>query len=196
MNYNVAENELLFAKVRPNAIIPSKREEDAGRDIYACFEEDFMVIPSYQTKLIPTGIASALNSKYYIQIEERGSTGNKGIKKSAGVIDSGYRNEWFVAISNVNSKDLIISKLTIDELIEKYGIEDCLDDDGGYYFEDDNGYAIYLNDDYTLIYPYSKAIAQAIVHEVPQVIVSEIDYNDLIKIPSERGIGQLGSSEK
>jgi len=30
--------------------------------------------------------------------------GSKGIKKSAGVVDSGYRGEIFIAISNVNDK--------------------------------------------------------------------------------------------
>ena len=29
--------EIKFAKVHPNAIIPSKRDEDMGFDIYACF---------------------------------------------------------------------------------------------------------------------------------------------------------------
>ena len=33
-----------FAKVHPNAIIPSKREEDMGFDIYACFDEDYIMI--------------------------------------------------------------------------------------------------------------------------------------------------------
>ena len=35
-------NELIFAKVRPEAIIPTKREEDAGRDLYPCFDEDYI----------------------------------------------------------------------------------------------------------------------------------------------------------
>ena len=32
------DNELLFAKVRPDAIIPSKDDENAGYDIYANFK--------------------------------------------------------------------------------------------------------------------------------------------------------------
>ena len=124
----VSGNDLLFAKVKSNAIIPNKREEDAGYDIYACFDEDYIIIPAHTTKLIPTGIASALSKEYYIQIEERGSTGSKGIKKSAGVIDSGYRNEWFIALSNVTNEDLIISKLSKEELINKYGKHDEEDD--------------------------------------------------------------------
>ena len=77
-------NELIFAKVRPEAIIPTKREEDAGRDLYACFNEDYILINPLETKLIPTGIATAFSPNYYAQIEERVSTGSKGIKYGAG----------------------------------------------------------------------------------------------------------------
>ena len=109
---NVGEKELeiIFAKVKENAIIPSKEEENAGFDIYACWdgvEKKDKIIKPHTTKLIPTGIACALPIDYYFQVEERGSTGSKGIKKSAGVVDSGYRGEIFVAISNVNDKYLI-----------------------------------------------------------------------------------------
>ena len=45
--------EVKFAKVRPDAIIPSKRDEDMGFDIYACFDEDYVVINPHETKLIP-----------------------------------------------------------------------------------------------------------------------------------------------
>lgn len=109
---NVGEKELeiIFAKVKENAIIPSKEEENAGFDVYACWdgvEKKDKIIKPHTTKLIPTGIACALPINYYFQVEERGSTGSKGIKKSAGVVDSGYRGEIFVAISNVNDKYLI-----------------------------------------------------------------------------------------
>ena len=189
----LGENELVFAKVRQGAIIPSKREEDAAYDVYPCFEEDYIVIPAHTTKLIPTGIASALNPKYYIQIEERGSTGSRGIKKSAGVIDSGYRNEWFIAISNINKKDLIISKLTMDEIKLKYGM---MDECGNSYIVDRDNNMIWLYSNHTILYPYEKAISQAIVHEVPQMNVTEVTYQDLLTINSERGLGALGSSCK
>ena len=53
-----------FAKVRPTAIIPTKREEDAGYDIYANFDEDYIRINPHETKMIPTGIASACDTDY------------------------------------------------------------------------------------------------------------------------------------
>lgn len=109
-NIKSKELEIIFAKVKENAIIPSKEDENAGFDIYACWdgvEKKDKIIKPHTTKLIPTGIACALPINYYFQVEERGSTGSKGIKKSAGVVDSGYRGEIFVAISNVNDRYLI-----------------------------------------------------------------------------------------
>lgn len=197
--YEVKEDALLFAKVRPDAIIPSKEDENAGYDIYANFKEDFIVIPSFTTKLIPTGIASAINKKYYAQLEERGSTGSKGIKRSCGVIDSGYRSEWFVALTNTNNLDIVISKLTLDELASKHG---TIDEENDVYLKatdcKDRTYIKFsdCSDENAIVYPYSKAIAQAIIHEVPQMNVSEIDYEVLKEIPSKRGTGSLGSSNK
>ncbi|MDO5707673.1 MAG: hypothetical protein Q4P31_03505 [Andreesenia angusta] len=153
-----------FAKIREGARIPSKEEEDAGYDIYPCFEEDYIEIKPLNTVMIPTGIASALPDKYYFQIQERGSTGTKGMKYGAGVIDSGYRGEWFIPITNCNDKSIYIVK------------EDC-DFDG-------------------IIYPYDKAIAQAILLEVPKVEIEELSYEELRAIPSKRGSGRLGSTGK
>lgn len=164
------ENKIYWAKVRPDAIIPTKRDEDAGYDIYANFEEIDMVIEPFTTKLIPTGIASRLSENLYFQIEERGSTGSKGIKKSAGVIDGNYNGEWFVALTNCNNKPVLITK---------EGTE----------------FTKYLEEDY-IVYPYTKAIAQAVLHTVPVATSTEITYEDLKAIPSNRGNGALGSSGK
>ena len=34
------KNKILFSKLHKNATIHSKREEDAGYDIYACLKDD------------------------------------------------------------------------------------------------------------------------------------------------------------
>lgn len=188
---NLKSNDLVFAKIRPDAIIPSKENENAGYDIYACFNEDYMVVPAHSTKLIPTGIASAMTEEYYLQVHERGSTGIKGMKYGAGVIDSGYRNEIFICINNVNNKDLYISKLNRDELIEKE-----------FPYDSDNYSTVTGSNDAknklfgAIIYPYEKAIAQLIVHKVHKMNVIEISYDKLKNIPSKRGMGALGSSGK
>lgn len=164
-----------FAKVRPDAKIPSKRVEDMGFDIYACFDEDYIVINPHETKLIPTGIASSCDSGYGFVLRERGSTGSKGIALRAGVIDSGYRSEWFVGLTNTTNNVLFISKLSELETYNRY-YNDIMPQ--------------------SFVYPYSKAIAQALVIPVPEVEVEELTYEELQIIPSERGLGALGSSGK
>ena len=160
-----------FAKVNPNAIIPSKELENAGYDIYACFDEDYIIINPFETKMIPTGIASACDTDYCIVLKERGSTGTKGIAQRCGIIDSGFRNAWFVPITNINNKPLVI--------IKKESLNNSE-----------------LTDEDFIIYPYEKAICQALVIPVPTTDVEEYTYEELLKIPSKRGIGMLGSSLK
>lgn len=172
-------DKIYFAKTKPNAIIPTKLKEDAGYDLYACFEEDFLEIKPHETKLVPTGIAWASSPKYYLQIEERGSTGSKGIKKSGGVFDSGYRGEILIIVSNVNDKSIIISKLSEEELSTTYPQVIHTDIHKSY-----------------ILYPYTKAIAQGVVHIVPDLEVEELPYDKLKEIKSNRGMGAFGSSNK
>jgi len=165
---------LYFAKVRPDAIIPTKNEEDAGYDLYANFPQECIYIESGQTVMIPTGIATAFSDDYVFILKERGSTGTKGMSQMAGVIDSGYRGEIVAPITNLGKRDIIISKLSREEHIHKYGL----------YYSD------------CLFYPYSKAIAQGILFKLPKLNTEEISYDELSKIPSLRGVGKLGSSGK
>lgn len=192
-------NKLLWAKVKPEAIIPTKRDEDAGYDIYPCFDENYIVIPPHETKMIPTGIASAFSDEYVAVLKERGSTGTKGIAQRCGIIDSGFRNEWLCPITNTTEEYLILSKLTLEELIEKHTFNyveryEILDtDDGSEICLKD-----YQDDEYTeaIIYPYSKAICQALILPVPKMDSKEVTYDELKSITSERGMGMLGSSQK
>lgn len=164
---------IYFSRLKPNATIPSKEEENAGYDIYACFDEDYIVLNPHETKMITTGIASACSSDYYFQLFERGSTGTKGIGQRCGVIDSSYRGEWFVPITNHNSYTLVIAKKGIS-VIDIFG-------------------EIAPNH---IIYPYEKAICQAIIIQVPKMEVKEVCYETLKGISSKRGLGCLGSSNK
>ena len=187
-----------FAKVHQNAIIPSKRDEDMGFDIYACFNEDYVVINPHETKLIPTGIASACDSDYGFLIFERGSTGSKGIARRCGVIDSGYRNEWFIGLTNTTENTLFITKLSAEETVNQF-IEDWatnINIDGNNVTESIlRVEAEYITKN-SIMYPYSKAIAQALVIPVPKTNVEEVSYDELKEIKSERGLGKLGSSSK
>lgn len=169
-------DRIYFAKVKENAIVPNKRMEDGAFDIYACFDENLKVINKHETVLIPTGLASAFDKQYVAILKERGSTGTKGLGQRAGVIDSGYRGEWFIPITNHNDKPVAIVK---ESYLKSLGEETRK------FVED-----IYI------IYPYEKAVCQCLMVEVPQLPVEEISYEELMQFTSERGTGALGSSGK
>ena len=166
------DSDLFFAKVKYNAIIPSKRDEDGAMDVYACFEQDHLIIDPHETRMIPTGIASAFSHKYVAILKERGSNGSKGIAQRCGVIDSGYRSEWFVPLTNSNDVSVFISKLGNDTPFKK---------------------SIHGE---SITYPYEKGIAQALILPVPIMNIKEITPEELQAIPSKRGKGKLGSSGK
>ena len=173
------DKELCFAKIRETARVPEKRDEDAGFDMYADFAEDFLVIGAGETRAVPTGIAVAFSKKYYAQIEERSSMAKLGIKKSGGVMDSGYRGEYFIMTYNTNKKPFIISKISIEDLDDEFEI---------------NG--VKYKKEEAIIYPYTKAICQVVMQEIPVLDVQEISYEELRSISSERGEGRFGSSKK
>ena len=175
----VEGNELYFAKVRESAVIPSKKLEDAGYDVYSNFEEDYFVVEPHQTKGVPTGIATAFSSKYYFQVEEKSSFAKMGIKKSGGVIDSGYRGEYFIMTYNTNDKPFVISKKTAEEIGENFVA---------------NGKEYKTAD--VILHPYKKAICQIVLHEIPVMDEKEISYEELCGIKSERGTGAFGSTNK
>lgn len=180
-------NKIYFAKLKDTAIIPSKREEDGAFDIYANFEEDFMIILPNETKMIPTGLASVFSSDYVAILKERGSTGSKGMGQRAGVVDSGYRGEWFVPITNHNTNPIIISKN--GEIPTGVEFEMKLTPHGKLMTY------IFRPSQY-IIYPYEKAITQVIMVQVPKLEISEISTYELLNFKSERGTGSLGSSNK
>jgi len=162
----IKQDELLFAKTKENAKIPSKRKEDGCYDVYLCMEDESVTIEPGETKLLPTGIASALKPKHRISLRERGSTGKIGLAVGAGQIDSGYRDEWFVALRNLNRVPIEISKKVKEVQENKNKIK----------------------------YPYDKAVCQAALEIVPRVYVKEISFENLKNITSERGEGKLGST--
>lgn len=165
--------KIYFTRLRPEAVIPSKRDEDAGYDVYACLQEDWLELPPHQTRPVPTGIASAFSADWYFHIGERGSTGVRGISKRAGVIDSGFRGEWFILLTNLGDVPLYIVKPEAEERLRGT-----------------------LQGTEALLYPTSKAIAQAMLLPVPKTEIEEISPEALAAMVSERGAGSLGSSRK
>lgn len=88
-------------KLTSTAIVPTKsRKTDAGYDLYS--DED-IALYAEDTKLISTGIAFAIPDGYAGLIWDRSGLGSKGIHRHAGVIDSSYRGDVKVALSNSRS---------------------------------------------------------------------------------------------
>lgn len=169
----IMKPEVYFAKLHDEAIIPSKRREDAAYDIYARSNCDrYLNIQPGETKMVPTGIISACSDDYCFKLEERGSMGSQGIALRCGIIDSGYRGEWFVALTNTTNRPLVI-ELSPDA-------DTCDTAEYGDY--------IYV--------PYNKAICQARLCRVYDAEVLEITSNAIYSITSSRGAGKLGSSGK
>lgn len=163
---------LYWAKVKEDAKVPSKRVEDAGYDLYPCFEEDYMEIAPLHTKLVPLGVASAFDANYVLILKERGSSGTKGIAQRSGVIDSGYRGEYMAPVTNVNNKPIRIAK---KEIVDTWSEEEKAE---------------------YIVYPYEKAICQGVLLVMPQLESKEVSYEELQNMKSERGTGKLGSSGK
>ena len=166
-------NKLYFAKIRKDAITPSKEDENAGYDIYPNFEEDYIFIPPGKTMKIPTGIACAFSKDYVFILKERSSTGILGIGQRSGVIDSGYRGEILVPITNHTDMYICIAKTHVLKELNTLSIKLPL-----------------------IILDYKKAICQGILTIVPKVETEEISYEELLKFKSKRGVGREGSTNK
>ncbi len=156
------------------AILPSKRDEDAGYDVYAIWDEDPKFLYPGDIHLAPLGISTEFPKDYVFYIVERSGSGSKGISTRAGVIDSGYRGEIKTPLNNTSNKLIVFTNK------EEKGIKEN-------YKDKIKGY-----EDKLLIYPQSKAIAQGLLLYSPHVIIEEaIDLKD-----SVRGDGGFGSSGK
>lgn len=167
----MTNNEILMAKLADDVILPSKRDADIGFDLYAHFSESHLLIQPHETKMIPTGLICAFSEDYWMELKERGSTGTKGMGQRCGVIDSNYRGEIFIPITNHNTKPLLITKEVSELALEV------------------------LSADY-IVYPYSKAVAQAIMHFAPKMKVREATVEEVRSVESDRGDGALGSTGK
>ena len=79
--------------------------EDLAKDTY-----QITIRPGHRV-LVPTGVTSTFSSNYVALMYARsGNAFKRGINliNSVGVIDSDYRNEWFVPIFNNTNNDVII----------------------------------------------------------------------------------------
>lgn len=164
--------------------VPTKSEEDLGFDVKAHFDEDEMVFKPFETKLVPTGLYTAVDSNWGLIAKEKGSTGKLAMRCGAGVIDSGYRGEIFIALTNDNPHYLVITKdyeltqPTMGKIVEHHPSNPNL-----------------AVEKEAMFYPYGKGICQLIVVRNPRVKSNVLSIEELQQIPSKRGTGKLGSTD-
>lgn len=158
--------KLYFYKENEKAILPSKREEDAGYDVYMIPSDKDIIIEKGQTLLLDTGLKSAFDKDYVLLGRERGSTGIKGMRFGAGVIDSGYRGNIMIPINNTSDKPI------------------CLTHDNR------------TSDDSMICYPQNKAVGQLLLVPVIHADVTELTKEEYDNLASKRGQGAFGSSNK
>lgn len=90
---------LKFLKLNSNAIIPDYSYK--GDAAFNLFSIEKVLIKPHEHKLIHLGIASEIPNGYFVSIRGRSSlAGKNGIDVLGGVIDSGYRGEWMIILSN------------------------------------------------------------------------------------------------
>lgn len=89
-------------KLSKNAIMPAKKDpSDAGIDIYT--NETYKLKPG-EVHMFSTGISVEFPQGYVALLWDRSGLGSQGIHRLAGVIDSGYRGEWKVVLTNLTKK--------------------------------------------------------------------------------------------
>ena len=157
-----------IALLRDDVVLPTKRPGDAGYDLYCSFDEYEVRIPSLATACVPLGIAIAVPKGYFFEVRERGSTGQLGMKISAGIMDEIFRGEWFAEIYNGSGKEIIISKETRQVVETAHSVK----------------------------YPYLKAIAQGILREEVDSVMNRVSPSVIENKKTARGNGSLGSSGK
>jgi len=96
-------------KLYSDSIIPNYAyADDAGMDLYAT---ETVEIPSGSRAKIGTGISIELPEGYVSLIwDKSGVSIKKGLKTLGGVIDAGYRGEYFVGVANISKESLVVSK--------------------------------------------------------------------------------------
>lgn len=164
---------IFWHKLDSAAIIPTKRNEDAGFDIYTT-DTDVWMQP-HEKYMFKTGIQYSIDEGYFLLAFDRGSTGSKGIHVHCGICDQGYRGELFICLNNDNDYPVFFSQT----------------DEPGIHFD------LKGDIDY-LVYPTTRAIAQLIPLKMPEVDSCEVNDEiwEILKLNSERGEGKLGASGK
>lgn len=105
--------DIKFAKVHPNAIVPSCGSDySAGYDLYANLESNSIIINPHETVKVGTGVAIQPPKGYFGALFARSGIATKNGLRPAncvGVCDEDYTGEYIVAIHNDTDKHQTIS---------------------------------------------------------------------------------------
>jgi len=109
------EIEVYIEICREDAVLPSyAKPGDAGMDVCAAVG---MSISPGETVIVPTGLKMAIPEGYEIQVRPRSGISYKTplrLSNSPGTIDSGYRDELGIIITNTSDKNSYSEYETLD----------------------------------------------------------------------------------
>lgn len=98
-----------FKRLNNEAKLPAYAHEgDAGFDVCCCEEKTLAPGERY---VFATGLASEIPLGYFVLLKDRSSVASKnGVHVLAGIIDSGYRGEWFFCLVNLSKKNFVVKE--------------------------------------------------------------------------------------
>ena len=104
--------KIKFKKLNDKAIIPEyKTEGAAGFDINVLLDKDSEILKKGEVKLFKTGLAIALPDGYEAQVRSRSGLSLKNgviVLNAPGTIDSDYRGEIGIIMTNCGQEDFVV----------------------------------------------------------------------------------------
>lgn len=147
MQERTSMTTLKVKKLNENAkMIKRATKGSAGMDLHACIEEPVTINPN-EIKVIGTGLAIALeNENYVAYIYARSGLSIKHgitLANCVGVIDSDYRGELCVGLTNISTTpytiepqeriaQLVISPVCVCEAVEVEELDSTVRGEGGF----------------------------------------------------------------
>lgn len=138
---------LKVKKLRENAkMIKRATKGSAGMDLHACIDSEITIEPG-EIKVIPTGLAIALqNENYVAYIYARSGLAIKHgitLANCVGVVDSDYRGEVCVGLTNISKNpytimpderiaQLVIASVCICDAVEVEDLDSTERGEGGF----------------------------------------------------------------
>ena len=201
-------------KLREDAKIPTKRQADAGYDLYAVWDEPVVLHKPHEVMIFPTGLKMRFPNTHVATVKERGSTGIRNMQVRAGIIEGNYAGEYKVLLTNGNDgEDILYVKdnWTFEDVLkvlrreypyygwdglamERIGVSK--DELGREYLFDKKYKSLTLSPSKFYLYPQSKAIAQMVITKKEDWEFEEVSEEEFNSIETDRGEGWNGSTGK